>query len=712
MNVFKKIAEAVLWGGFVFLLFIACFEQVMQIPAWLKVAGRMHPMFLHFPIVLLLISFLSAWIPASEQNKLPWLGLFRLFASLSAVITAIMGLLLSLEEDRSGNALLWHKWMGISVAVAGFLFYNFYTYLNKRRNASKTFTVLACVIIIFAGHWGAVLTHGQNYLLAPLAKERKVPVAQAIVFDDIIKPVLENKCFTCHGEDNTKGGLLMTNMDGILRGGKTGPLFLPGDPLGSLLIHRIHLPETDKKHMPPKAKPQLTEEESALLYAWIRSGALLDKKLTTLPVQDSFRMLASRALGAAAEIDQPVYSFTAASDNTIAELNNNFRVLEQLGAGSPALSVHFYGREKYSSKAVEELLPIKQQITELTLARMPVKDNDLAIVCQMPNLRKLNLNYTDVTSKGLEQLSVLKNLQILALSGTAINAASVEKLLSLPQLTAVYAWNTAIDSVWVTAMGKRFRKVSIEMGFKDNEKIMIALSPPVISPTTGIISEPTKVEMKHPFKGVDIRYTLDGSMPDSVTSELYSRPVMINNNIKLMARAFKKGWYGSSETHAAYIKKGYAADSIELLTPLDPKYKNAKTSLLADGDLGETNIGNGQWLGFQINDADFLLYFNNPVTIENVLLNILQNTGSFIFPPVKLEIWGGMDKKKLKLLGKITPEMPKKQEAATLLIEKVSFDATTVKVLKIAAQHLGKLPQWHPGKGKPGWVFVSEIVAN
>ena len=35
-------------------------------------------------------------------------------------------------------------------------------------------------------------------------------------------------------------------------------------------MQRIHLPEEEKEHMPPDGKPQLTDEESAILYEWIK----------------------------------------------------------------------------------------------------------------------------------------------------------------------------------------------------------------------------------------------------------------------------------------------------------------------------------------------------------------------------------------------------------------------------------------------------------
>ncbi len=711
MKTIKKIGEGILNAGIIFLLFILVFEHKLHIPSWLQVAGRMHPMFLHFPIVLLLLSFFTFWMPLKVQNK-EWFNVLRLVASLSAMVTAVMGILLSLEDGRSGNVLQWHKWTGVGIALLSFLFYSFHHFFSHKI-IGRSFTLIASLCIVIAGHFGASLTHGENYLLAPVSTEEKkvVSIDQAMIFADVIKPVFEKKCFSCHGAGNIKGGLVLEDSSGIMSGGKTGPLFIGGYADSSLLIRRILLPPDDKKHMPPVSKPALADDEIGLLKAWIESGGLMNKKIIELPVQDTFRIAAAKFLGPSEkELSETVYDFPAADDKKINALNNNYRVIEPQGIGSPALSVHFYGKNAYSRKSLEELVPLKQQIIQLSLARMPVKDDDLTIIKQMGNLRDLNLNYTDVTSKGLEQLMGLQKLQEIALSGTAIDRQFLEKIAALPSIKSVYIWNTRIDSMQVASVRNKFKKVNIETGFADNGT-MIALSPPMIQNPTGIFDKDTQIVIKHPFKGVDIRYTLDATEPDSVKSPLYKEPIVIKNNTTLIARAFKKGWYGSTPSEAIYIKKGFKPDSIELPTPPDVKYKGPG-KLLSDADIGDTNFGNGQWLGYTKNNGVFNLYFNNPVTVENVLLTILKGTGSSIFPPVSMEVWGGMEKDRLKQLGKINPDMPLKDETTKLVPLQISFAPTTVKYLKIVAQPIKALPKWHPQKGKPGWVLVSEIFVH
>ncbi|HRO46936.1 c-type cytochrome domain-containing protein [Agriterribacter sp.] len=714
MQTVKRIGGGILFGSMVFLLFLVVFESFLQIPSWLAVAGRLHPMFLHFPIVLLLISFFTMWIPVGKGADNEWLALLRLVAALSAVITAILGMLLSLEDAGEGNVLLLHKWGGVSIAILGFLFYSYHNFLVKHVVFTKLFTIVATFTIIITGHWGANLTHGENYVLAPIQKQQRdlTPPDKAVVFADVIQPILESKCTSCHSTSKLKGELLLENMEGLLAGGKSGPLFIPGQPDTSLLIRRLHLPMDDKKHMPPASKPQLTETESALLYAWIKAGAATEDKLFSLPEQDTFRILATAYLQPAVPT-QPVYDFKAADEKKILALNNNYRIIVPLGKNSPALSVNLYGRNIFTSKALEELLPLKQQIVELNLSRLPVKDEDIKLIRQLTNIEKLNLNYTDVTAKGVEQLGTLTKLRELTLSGTAVTAPALEKILPLPELKSVFVWDTKIDSVQLQPLKAKFSNVYIETGFIDNGDVMVALSPPVIKTPQGIFNKTTTIEIRHPFKGVDIRYTLDGTPPDSVSGLLYTEPVAINESVTLIANAYKKGWYGSTPVQAAFIKQGFAPDSISFITKPDPKYSAETPGLLTDGALGDyANFSNGEWLGYQKNEAAYYFFFNNKVTPKNILLQMLQNTGGHIFPPAKVEVWGGMDEGHMQLLGKLAPRVPEKNEPARSLQENIQLTTAELHCLKIILHPVASLPPWHNSKGSPGWIFLSEIVVN
>jgi mono/diheme cytochrome c family protein len=88
-------------------------------------------------------------------------------------------------------------------------------------------------------------------------------------FEKKVRPVLVANCFKCHGEGKTKGGLSLASRDGMLKGGDSGPVIVPGDPAKSPLVQAIRY--EGETRMPPKQK--LAERDIAELIAWVRRGA-------------------------------------------------------------------------------------------------------------------------------------------------------------------------------------------------------------------------------------------------------------------------------------------------------------------------------------------------------------------------------------------------------------------------------------------------------
>jgi hypothetical protein len=87
------------------------------------------------------------------------------------------------------------------------------------------------------------------------------------------------------------------------------------------------------------------------------------------------------------------------------------------------------------------------------------------------------------------------------------------------------------------------------------------------------------------------------------------------------------------------------------------------------------------------------------------------NTGPYLFPPESIRIEGGLQEKSLHLLSASNPEQPQKDKADYLFLTE-KFPRQKVQYLKINIVPVGKLPHWHPGKGKPAWVFLDEILFN
>jgi hypothetical protein len=149
------------------------------------------------------------------------------------------------------------------------------------------------------------------------------------------------------------------------------------------------------------------------------------------------------------------------------------------------------------------------------------------------------------------------------------------------------------------------------------------------------------------------------------------------------------------------------------LTKADDKYKANGGKTIADQEKGDFNFGNGKWLGYREKDFAAILIFDKPVNATSITISILKDVGAHIFPPVKVEVWGGNNINQLVKLTQLIPEQPRKdspnQENLAL---QCKFKSTTLKLLKLVAKPVNSLPKWHPKKGEKGWVMIDEVFVN
>lgn len=106
-----------------------------------------------------------------------------------------------------------------------------------------------------------------------LAADKTPSAADIEFFEKKVRPLLHQHCYDCHsaGAKKVEGGLLLDTAAGVLKGGRSGAVVVPGKPAESLLITAVRYQHKDLK-MPPKGK--LSAEEILDLKAWVSLGVL------------------------------------------------------------------------------------------------------------------------------------------------------------------------------------------------------------------------------------------------------------------------------------------------------------------------------------------------------------------------------------------------------------------------------------------------------
>src|SRR5690606_27440934 len=100
---------------------------------------------------------------------------------------------------------------------------------------------------------------------------------------------------------------------------------------------------------------------------------------------------------------------------------------------------------------------------------------------QFENLQKLDLNFTDITGKGLKELAVLKHLKSLTLAGTKVTYADLQKQISdFKSLKTVSLWDTPVSVSQIQQLQKANPSIAFIAGCKDDGKSPITLDPPQV----------------------------------------------------------------------------------------------------------------------------------------------------------------------------------------------------------------------------------------
>jgi uncharacterized membrane protein len=266
---------------------------------WLwKFLGRLHPLAVHFPVGLLVFAaFLELFTIGKFNSKLrPGINLLILAGVIGAVVSAAFGLLLANLEGYGGDTLSIHQWTGIGTAVLGLgLLFMLHQVSNRDKLTQiapfRALLFITGIGVSVAGHFGASLTHGEEYLTSVLPWNEDEAYAAVDMDIDLVsfqtdelseekqvklvgqvRAIFAHNCYTCHSTAKIKGELRLDNKEHIFKGGESGAVIVPGDAKKSDLVRRINLPKNHKDAMPSKGKT-LSKDEIAVITLWIDKGA-------------------------------------------------------------------------------------------------------------------------------------------------------------------------------------------------------------------------------------------------------------------------------------------------------------------------------------------------------------------------------------------------------------------------------------------------------
>ena len=441
--------------------------------------GHFHPVLVHLPIGFILAGLLLLWL--SRKSKYaglqPAIPVILFWGAVMATLSCITGYLLSISDDYDANLVGWHQWMGIGVALLSWVLW-----LNQKRKGDGFDRALISIalfgLILITGHLGGSLTHGSGYLSfsniynsdsGSVASIKPLPnVQEAMAYQDVVKPILETKCYSCHGANKQKGKLRMDDSLALMKGGKDGEIIEPGNAVNSEMIKRLLLPVDNEDHMPPKEKPQPTESQIALLHWWINNGAAFNGKVKDFEQPDKIKPVLL-ALQNAPEVktvvvDVPSKSVSPGDIKAIEQLKNKGIVVMPVAQNSNYLMANFVVNKMVSKEDLQNLFALRDQLVWLKMGNTNLSDSGMAVIGKLEQLTRLSIENTAITDKGLTLLKPLRKLLYLNLVGTKVTVTGVTTLKDIPGLSSIYLYQTNVAKGDYAALQKAFPKTTIDSG--------------------------------------------------------------------------------------------------------------------------------------------------------------------------------------------------------------------------------------------------------
>jgi predicted alpha-1,2-mannosidase len=231
---------------------------------------------------------------------------------------------------------------------------------------------------------------------------------------------------------------------------------------------------------------------------------------------------------------------------------------------------------------------------------------------------------------------------------------------------------------------------------------------PTVNAAKSTFRDKLRVRLDSVSPRARIFYTLDGTEPGE-TATPYRGEFDLERSAVVKAVAVEDGGLRSM-TAVARFRRVEHDWTIKLLSRYSEQYTAGGAEGLIDGVRGTAHFGSGAWQGYWGRDFEAVVDLGRVETVTKLGAGFLQNVGSWIFMPTRVEFALSTDGKNFLPVLMLDNEVPDTNRDAITRDFVRAVRATPARFVRVRATNYGKLPAWHPGAGGDAWVFVDEII--
>ena len=189
-----------------------------------------------------------------------------------------------------------------------------------------------------------------------------------------------------------------------------------------------------------------------------------------------------------------------------------------------------------------------------------------------------------------------------------------------------------------------------------------------------------------------IYFTTNGSEPDT-SSRVFEKSFVIRDTTAVYHR-IPQDW------------------NIDIASHYSSQYAAGGELAVIDGVRGNANFATGAWQGYQGQDFVAVVDLGKVEDIRKVGAGFLQDVGSWIWMPRRVEFELSIDGRTFNPAATIDNEVADKEYGVIVRDFVETIPLRKARYVRVKAYNYGRIAEWHPGKGGEAWIFIDEIIVQ
>ena len=207
-----------------------------------------------------------------------------------------------------------------------------------------------------------------------------------------------------------------------------------------------------------------------------------------------------------------------------------------------------------------------------------------------------------------------------------------------------------------------------------------------------------------------IRYTVDGTDPH-IGSLKYNGPLEISSTCILKASAVRKGVLTRPYVQIFSFHKA-VGKNITLKHPSESEFASDGGKELLDGIRGPAIHKSKEWCSWKSKSLDAVIDMEDSEPYSRVEIGYISNKPSQIFNPVNLSVYISEDGENWAEVASVSASAEGEFDSDGLKSMSVSFRQENARYIRVKADCLPIVPEWHHYQGRQAWLYIDEVIVE